>query len=86
MGLKLASPWPRVVSVLHYIRVRPPSPLGEEHFLFHKQIRIENNLYFFKRLHGGFSHADIIVHHPHLHYTYAKWQDRLSHYINIHII
>ena len=23
MGLKLASPWPRVVSVLHYIRVRP---------------------------------------------------------------
>ena len=33
MGLKLASPWPRVVSVLHYLRVRPSSPFWGELYI-----------------------------------------------------
>ena len=42
MGLELASPWPRVVSVLHYLRVRPISPSrreGEYEF-----VRIESKI------------------------------------------
>ena len=49
MGLKLASPWPRVVSVLHYIRVRPlPHNIlwGRIFFYNHFKTEQHNQVYF----------------------------------------
>ena len=47
MGLKLASPWPWVVSVLHYIRVRPPqNVVGKNFFYNHFKTEQHNQVYF----------------------------------------
>ncbi len=49
MGLKLASPWPWVVSVLYYIRVQAPSPqhfVGKNFFYNHFKTEQHNQVYF----------------------------------------
>ncbi len=45
MGLNLASPWPQVVSVLHYIRVRP-LPQRKNFFYNHFETEQHNQVYF----------------------------------------